>query len=58
MFSAESMAEIPALEDLPAQACLQGCLKVDSGAVFRDLDTAQRQHSSDVVRQCAQTPSY
>jgi putative transposase len=23
MFSAESMAEIPALEDLPAQACLQ-----------------------------------
>ena len=23
MFSAESMTEIPALEDLPAQACLQ-----------------------------------
>ncbi len=36
----------------------QGCLKVDSGAVFRELDTALRQHSFDVVRQRAQTPSY
>ena len=34
---------------------LQGCLKVNSGAVFRDLNTAQREHSLDVVGQRAQT---
>ena len=33
----------------------QGCLKVNSGAVFRDLNTAQREHSLDVVGQRAQT---
>ena len=35
----------------------QGCLKVDSGAVFGELNAAQPQHSFDVVRQRAQTPS-
>jgi len=33
----------------------QGCLKVNSDAVFRDLITAQREHSFDVVGQHAQT---
>jgi peptidoglycan/LPS O-acetylase OafA/YrhL len=37
---------------------LQGCLKVDSGAVFGDLNTTQREHPLDVMRQRTQTASY
>jgi hypothetical protein len=33
----------------------QGCLKVDSGAVFGELYASQREHSFDVVGQRAQS---
>ncbi len=33
----------------------QGCLKVNSGSVFGELNASQREHSFDVVGQRAQT---
>ena len=35
----------------------QGCLKVNSGAGFGELNTAQREHPLDVVCKRAQTPA-
>jgi hypothetical protein len=40
-----------------SQGWIQGCLKLNSGAVLRDLNTAQREHPLDVVCQRAQTPA-
>lgn len=40
---------------VPITANAQGCLKVNSGAVFGELNASQREHSFDVVGQRAQS---
>lgn len=52
-----TQAETPlSRQDWPALGALpQGCLKVNSDAVFGELNASQREHSFDVVGQRAQS---